>query len=129
DPILRGFAGNERHLRFVARLTGHPGRAEFAVVRRIDELDRPRRALQVPIGSTTVRADLLLPPRPKGLVIFVHGSAGNRSSPRSRAIADHLERQGFGTLLLDLLSREEDAGYAFRYAPEQLADRLAAAHR
>ncbi|MFC7614559.1 dienelactone hydrolase family protein [Actinokineospora soli] len=52
--------------------------------------------------------DLVLPDDPAGLVVFAHGSGSSRRSPRNRAVAGTLNAAGFGTLLLDLLTEDED---------------------
>ncbi|PRW65099.1 dienelactone hydrolase family protein [Actinopolyspora mortivallis] len=44
-----------------------------------------------------------------GLVVFVHGSGSSRHSPRNRAVAAGLNRAGFATLLMDLLTPTEHA--------------------
>jgi len=67
--------------------------------------------------------------RPRGpVVIFAHGSGSSRHSPRNQAVARRLQDEGFGTLLLDLLTtREETAeqrGGRLRFDVEALADRL-----
>jgi dienelactone hydrolase len=54
-----------------------------------------------------LQGDLCLPSNPLGVVIFVHGSGSSRFSPRNRFVAEELNRQGFATLLLDLLTEEE----------------------
>jgi pimeloyl-ACP methyl ester carboxylesterase len=66
-------------------------------------------ATRIELGSIAVQGDLHLPPQPTGLVIFAHGSGSSRFSPRNRAVAAALEEAGFGTLLLDLLTRDEEA--------------------
>jgi pimeloyl-ACP methyl ester carboxylesterase len=66
-------------------------------------------AVRIEVGRVAVDGDLHLPPRPAGLVIFAHGSGSSRFSRRNRAVATALEHVGFGTLLLDLLTRAEDA--------------------
>ncbi len=53
-------------------------------------------------------ADLILPPTPKGLILFAHGSGSSRFSSRNRFVARVLQQAGFGTLLLDLLTPEEE---------------------
>jgi putative phosphoribosyl transferase len=52
--------------------------------------------------------DLVLPPQPKGFVIFVHGSGSSRHSPRNRHVAAIIQEAGFGTLLFDLLTEAEE---------------------
>jgi dienelactone hydrolase len=54
-------------------------------------------------------ADLRVPQRAAGLVIFAHGSGSGRFSPRNRAVAGVLEAGGFATLLCDLLTKEEES--------------------
>jgi dienelactone hydrolase len=66
-------------------------------------------AVQIPDGTAVLNADLRVPPKPQGLVIFAHGSGSSRFSPRNRQVADSLESAAFATLLLDLLTREEEA--------------------
>jgi putative phosphoribosyl transferase len=56
-----------------------------------------------------VDGDLHLPEHTAGLVIFAHGSGSSRFSRRNRAVAKVLEHAGFGTLPLDLLTRDEEA--------------------
>lgn len=56
----------------------------------------------------TITADLNLPPQPLGLVIFAHGSGSSRHSPRNRMVARYLNDQGLATLLVDLLTDEEE---------------------
>lgn len=50
---------------------------------------------------------LALPSSAQGIIIFAHGSGSGRFSPRNTLVAEHLQRGGFATLLMDLLSEEE----------------------
>jgi putative phosphoribosyl transferase len=70
----------------------------------------PGRAIpvRVPIGDQWLEGDLGLPLNPKGLVVFAHGSGSSRHSPRNQFVARTLERAGLGTLLIDLLTRNEE---------------------
>lgn len=69
-------------------------------------------AVRVAAGrGTELAGDLRLPAgrdRGAGVVLFAHGSGSSRFSPRNRAVADSLVRHGLGTLLVDLLTRDED---------------------
>ena len=56
-----------------------------------------------------LEADLSLPSNAAGLVVFAHGSGSSRFSGRNQAVARHLEAGGLATLLLDLLTREEES--------------------
>jgi len=65
--------------------------------------------LTIPLGDAELQGTLTLPPSPKGLVLFAHGSGSSRFSPRNRHVASVLNRYGLATLLFDLLTREEEA--------------------
>lgn len=65
--------------------------------------------LRIPAGRVTLTGVLHLPEEPAGLVIFAHGSGSGRLSPRNRFVAGELEAGGLGTLLVDLLTPEEEA--------------------
>ena len=74
--------------------------------------------------------DLDVPERPAGVVVFAHGSGSSRHSPRNRAVAEALRTCGFATLLLDLLTEDEErldrAGGALRFDIPLLARRVGA---
>jgi predicted phosphoribosyltransferase/pimeloyl-ACP methyl ester carboxylesterase len=63
---------------------------------------------EVSVGPRALPGFLGLPDCPKGVVIFVHGSGSGRFSPRNNYVARALRDAGLGTLLLDLLTREEE---------------------
>ena len=65
------------------------------------------RELRLDLGSVTLDGELHFLPRPRGLVIFAHGSGSSRLSPRNRQVAATLNRFGFATLLFDLLTEPE----------------------
>lgn len=65
-------------------------------------------AVQVPVGRERLAADLSVPDRPRGIVIFAHGSGSGRHSPRNQAVAQALQGRGLATLLADLLTLEEE---------------------
>ena len=65
-------------------------------------------AVRIPEGNVLLDADLVVPEGAAGLVIFAHGSGSSRFSRRNRDVAGDLQRAGFATLLLDLLTREEE---------------------
>jgi putative phosphoribosyl transferase len=64
--------------------------------------------VRITVDGVTLDGDLARPPRSGGMVLFAHGSGSSRHSPRNRRVADHLQRAGFGTLLLDLLTADEE---------------------
>ncbi|MEG3627854.1 dienelactone hydrolase family protein [Streptomyces poriticola] len=82
-----------------------------------------------PSGQARLSADLVIPAGPRGAVLFAHGSGSSRLSPRNRAVAAELQRAGFATLLLDLLTeaeaREDEVTGWLRFDIGMLAGRLA----
>ena len=66
-------------------------------------------AVRIPAENATLDADVRVPANARGLVVFAHGSGSSRFSSRNRAVAQSLEDRGFGTVLMDLLTREEEA--------------------
>ena len=77
-------------------------------------------AVEVPAGAAALKADLRVPPAAKGLVIFAHGSGSSRFSRRNRQVAEFLGQRGLATLLLDLLTPEEEAVDLNREAMRQM---------
>ena len=63
--------------------------------------------VRIDVGDTQLEGELQLV-EGGGLVVFVHGSGSSRFSPRNRFVATELRRSGLGTLLLDLLTPEEE---------------------
>ena len=59
-------------------------------------------------GGVELAGDVRLPDRPRGLIVFAHGSGSSRHSSRNVFVAESLGHQGFGTLLMDLLTRDEE---------------------
>ena len=82
-------------------------------------------------GATVVHGNLAVPDQARGLVVFAHGSGSGRHSPRNRMVAARLRDRGLATLLMDLLTADEEqvdlrTGH-LRFDIGLLADRLAAA--
>jgi putative phosphoribosyl transferase len=69
-------------------------------------------------------ADISVPPAPRGLVVFVHGSGSSRLSPRNRAVAESLAQRDLATVLFDLLTPAEAARRDPVFDIELLAGRL-----
>ena len=65
-------------------------------------------AVRLPAGKVELAGDLTLPPGAHGIVLFAHGSGSSRHSPRNRHVAAALQRAGYATLLMDLLTVEEE---------------------
>ena len=66
-------------------------------------------AAEIPAGDVTLVGTLAVPPRARGIVVFAHGSGSGRHSPRNRAVARVLFDAGLATLLIDLLTTDEEA--------------------
>jgi len=88
-------------------------------------------AVRIAAGRASLDGDLTLPPGARGVVLFAHGSGSSRHSSRNRYVAQELRRSALGTLLMDLLTSEEEAVDArtghLRFDIDLLAERLGAA--
>ena len=65
--------------------------------------------VRIRAGAALIEGDLVVPARTAGLVVFAHGSGSSRFSRRNRLVAKTLEDAGFATLLIDLLTKREEA--------------------
>lgn len=83
----------------------------------------------IPVDQALIEGMLALPENPVGVVLFAHGSGSSRHSPRNNYVARVLREHSLGTLLLDLLTPEEDLDYSTRFDIALLARRLLAATR
>jgi dienelactone hydrolase len=83
--------------------------------------------VHIPAGKVELDGELILPASAKGVVLFAHGSGSSRFSPRNTYVAEVLQLRGIGTLLFDLLTREEDQNYTTRFDITLLTQRLLAA--
>jgi putative phosphoribosyl transferase len=80
--------------------------------------------VQIPANGIKLEGALALPSDAKGVVLFAHGSGSSRHSPRNNFVAQVLHKAGMGTLLMDLLTREEDSIYENRFDIDLLTWRL-----
>jgi dienelactone hydrolase len=89
------------------------------------------RAVRISAGAVELDGDLGIPAGAAGIVLFAHGSGSSRLSPRNTFVAGILREAGLATLLLDLLTEEEEAiderTGRLRFDIELLARRLAGA--
>jgi dienelactone hydrolase len=67
------------------------------------------RSVQINLDGPTLDGILTIPTTASGIVLFAHGSGSSRHSPRNQAVARHLQRNGLATLLIDLLTHEEES--------------------
>src|SRR2546423_8715698 len=107
------------------------GRAKENVMAHRATIHTDERPVRIPIGSNVIQADLAVPAEPRGVIVFAHGSGSSRHSRRNRYVAGELHVRRFATLLLDLLTADEETidlrtGH-LRFDIELLADRLAGA--
>lgn len=84
--------------------------------------------IYVPVGGARLAGELTVPPQAEAIVLFAHGSGSSRFSRRNQFVARVLERRALATLLIDLLTPEEDAldrrTSHFRFDIPLLAKRL-----
>lgn len=87
------------------------------------------RHVELDLAGVAVDGDLAVPAGAAGIVVFAHGSGSSRLSPRNRQVAQALQQAGLGTLLIDLLTADEEAvdrhTRALRFDIGLLAERLA----
>ena len=80
--------------------------------------------VEVAIGPLRLEGHLVIPEDPRGIVVFAHGSGSSRHSPRNRFVSEALNAAGFGTLLFDLLTADEELDRRSVFDVELLAGRL-----
>ncbi len=84
-------------------------------------------SIHIPADRIILEGNLNIPQSPVGLVVFSHGSGSSRFSPRNRFVAEELQKTGLATLLIDLLTEEEDKIYENRFNIDLLTGRLLSA--
>jgi pimeloyl-ACP methyl ester carboxylesterase len=82
------------------------------------------KSVHIPADSVVLEGDLGIPRGAQALVIFAHGSGSSRHSKRNKYVAQVLRETGLGTLLFDLLTKEEDTIYENRFNIPLLTKRL-----
>jgi putative phosphoribosyl transferase len=82
--------------------------------------------VEVHVGPVRLAGHLTVPEVLRGMVVFAHGSGSSRHSPRNRLVASTLNGSGFGTLLFDLLSPDEEIERTQVFDIPLLASRLTA---
>jgi dienelactone hydrolase len=75
---------------------------------RISTENIPEHFVSVSADSVKLEGNLVIPAGAQGIVLFAHGSGSSRHSPRNRYVASVLQQAGLATLLLDLLTAEEE---------------------
>lgn len=87
-------------------------------------MDKQENLVSIPDKKVMLVGSLMIPNQATGLILFAHGSGSSRFSPRNNYVAEVLRQRGFGTLLLDLLTFEEDRDVEKRFDINLLAKRL-----
>jgi len=86
------------------------------------------RLIYIPVGRDEIQGDLHVPQKSTSIVVFAHGSGSSRHSPRNNYVADVLNDAGIATLLIDLLTPDEELidfqTARLRFDIGLLADRL-----
>jgi dienelactone hydrolase len=71
-------------------------------------MDTTHESLEIPVADVALEADIDIPDGAPAVVVFVHGSGSSRHSPRNRYVAAQLQQAGLATVLVDLLTPEEE---------------------
>ncbi|SEF76371.1 erythromycin esterase family protein [Jhaorihella thermophila] len=123
DPYFRGVGGAyaDFHQLTDEETIGHLRRA-WTVTETTPAGEMLRHAVSIP--PLGLQGDLVIPPDPRGIILFAHGSGSSRLSPRNRQVAHSLNELGFATLLLDLLTPQEAADRRNVFDIPLLAERL-----
>jgi putative phosphoribosyl transferase len=78
------------------------------VVELLERARQPEMTVRVPAGPVELEGALSVPDGASGVVLFAHGSGSSRHSPRNRRVAQLLRERGLATLLVDLLTSDEE---------------------
>ncbi len=88
------------------------------------------RPISIPVDGTGIQGDLSIPEGSTAIVVFAHGSGSSRHSSRNKYVAQALNDAGIATLLIDLLTADEEAvdleTAHLRFNIDLLAERLSA---
>jgi putative phosphoribosyl transferase len=104
--------------------------SEFVAMKRTGiEKNRGNQIVHIAANGVILEGALVIPAEAQGVVLFAHGSGSSRHSPRNNFVAQVLQNAGVGTLLFDLLTRQEDAIYETRFDIDLLTRRLEHATR
>jgi dienelactone hydrolase len=91
---------------------------------KTDRADSFAADVSIPVNGIALEGNLVVPRHAKGVVLFAHGSGSSRLSPRNRFVAECLHESGLATLLMDLLTKQEDTATKNRFDIDLLTWRL-----
>lgn len=83
-----------------------------------------KKTINIKLDMITIEGELTIPENASGLILFAHGSGSSRFSPRNNYVAKILQKSNLATLLVDLLTKDEDLSYDRRFDIKLLAQRL-----
>lgn len=83
-----------------------------------------KKVINIEIDTLTLEGELTIPGHVSGLILFAHGSGSSRLSPRNNYVAQVLQKHNLATLLVDLLTSQEDMDYESRFDIDLLSQRL-----
>ena len=93
--------------------------------------ERKENVVRIPVDDDFIEGNLRLPAGAKGVVLFAHGSGSSRFSPRNQYVANVLNKAEIATLLIDLLTKDEEKvdmrTRQFRFDIDLLTERLMSA--
>jgi putative phosphoribosyl transferase len=93
--------------------------------------ERKENVVRIPVDDDFIEGNLRLPAGAKGVVLFAHGSGSSRFSPRNQYVANVLNKAEIATLLIDLLTKDEEKvdmrTRQFRFDIDLLTERLISA--
>lgn len=87
-------------------------------------MENIKKTVNIKINSIVIEGELTIPENSKQIILFAHGSGSSRFSPRNNFVAKILQKEKLATLLMDLLTKEEDLDYENRFNIDLLAERL-----
>jgi dienelactone hydrolase len=82
------------------------------------------KSIIIPLQDAALKGRLRIADNQKGVVIFSHGSGSSRMSKRNKYVSEFLKKEGFSSLLFDLLTEHEDLIYDNRFDIQLLTERL-----
>jgi putative phosphoribosyl transferase len=86
------------------------------------------KTVRITLNVASIEGNMRVPANAGGVVLFAHGSGSSRFSPRNQYVAGVLNEAGFATLLIDLLTRDEEEidlrTRQFRFDLDLLTERL-----
>lgn len=89
---------------------------------------KENKEIEIKIDKIVLKGNLNVPENAKAIVLFAHGSGSSRFSPRNQYVAEVLNKEGLATLLMDLLTKEEEVvdeeTRELRFDIKLLADRI-----